>query len=32
MTIPTWGVVLMLASSIVGSILLAKELAHRGVL
>ncbi len=32
MTIPTWGVVLMLASSIVGSALLAKELRARGVL
>ena len=31
MTIPTWGIVLMLASSVIGSVLLLKELKHRGV-
>ena len=30
MTIPTWGIVLMLASSVIGSVLLLKELKHRG--
>ncbi len=32
MRIPTWGVVMMLASSVIGSVLLAKELRARGVL
>lgn len=32
MTLPTWGVMLMLASSVIGSYLLARELKHRGVL
>jgi len=32
MSIPTWGVVLMLVSSVIGSVLLGKELLRRGVL
>ena len=32
MKVPTWGVVMMLVSSVVGSVLLAKELRFRGVL
>jgi hypothetical protein len=31
-TVPTWGVVLMLVSSVIGSYLLAKELRARRVL
>ena len=32
MTVPTWGVVLMLVSSVIGSVLLGRELQRRGVL
>ena len=32
MNIPTWGIVLMLASSVIGSYLLGQELLRRGVL